>query len=170
MHWARDAAEAGAIVAAIVRETGAREALKVKSLTTDEIRLNESLAAAGIDVVETDLAELICQLAGEEPSHILVPAIRDVFRTPQLLGVEEASTLPYASSLCGACYEVCPVMIDIPRVLVHLRARVVESGASARSPSARPCERSPGRSETIGATAVHRRWGGSPAGRSRTTA
>ena len=344
MHWARDAAEAGAIVAAIVRETGAREALKVKSLTTDEIRLNESLAAAGIDVVETDLAELICQLAGEEPSHILVPAIRDVFRrafgrsdlsddpneladaarahlrekflrarvaisganfavaetgsvcvvesegngrfcttlpgtlvtvvgieklvptpedlevflqllprsstgermnpyttlwtgvtpgdgpqsfhvvlldngrtdvlgdevgrptlacircsaclnvcpvyartgghaygsvypgpigailTPQLLGVEEASTLPYASSLCGACYEVCPVMIDIPRVLVHLRARVVESGASAPSPSARPCERSPGRSETIGATAVHRRWGGSPAGRSRTTA
>jgi L-lactate dehydrogenase complex protein LldF len=314
LHWARDAAEAGAIVAAIVRETGSREAVKVKSLTTDEIRLNESLAAAGIDVVETDLAELICQLAGEEPSHILVPAIhknrveiRDVFRrafgrsdlsddpneladaarahlrekflrarvaisganfavaetgsvcvvesegngrfcttlpdtlvtvvgieklvptpedlevflqllprsstgermnpyttlwtgvtpgdgpqsfhvvlldngrtdvlgdevgrptlacircsaclnvcpvyartgghaygsvypgpigailTPQLRGVEEASTLPYASSLCGACYEVCPVMIDIPRVLVHLRARVVESGASAQS-------------------------------------
>jgi L-lactate dehydrogenase complex protein LldF len=314
VHWARDAAEAGAIVAAVVRETGAREAVKVKSLTTDEIRLNESLAAAGIDVVETDLAELICQLAGEEPSHILVPAIhknrveiRDVFRrafgrsdlsddpneladaarahlrekflrarvaisganfavaetgsvcvvesegngrfcttlpdtlvtvvgieklvptpedlevflqllprsstgermnpyttlwtgvtpgdgpqsfhvvlldngrtnvlgdevgrptlacircsaclnvcpvyartgghaygsvypgpigailTPQLRGVEEASTLPYASSLCGACYEVCPVMIDIPRVLVHLRARVVESGASAQS-------------------------------------
>jgi L-lactate dehydrogenase complex protein LldF len=41
--------------------------------------------------------------------------------TPQLRGVENAKSLPYASSLCGACYEVCPVKIDIPRVLLHLR-------------------------------------------------
>jgi L-lactate dehydrogenase complex protein LldF len=46
--------------------------------------------------------------------------------TPQLQGVEAASSLPYASSLCGACYDVCPVKIDIPRLLVHLRGRVVE--------------------------------------------
>jgi L-lactate dehydrogenase complex protein LldF len=46
--------------------------------------------------------------------------------TPQLRGVHGASSLPYASSLCGACYEVCPVKIDIPRVLVHLRRRVVD--------------------------------------------
>jgi L-lactate dehydrogenase complex protein LldF len=38
------------------------------------------------------------------------------------------ASLPYASSLCGACYEVCPVAIDIPEVLVHLRQRVVEGG------------------------------------------
>ena len=50
--------------------------------------------------------------------------------TPQLRGVKEAPTLPYASSLCGACYEVCPVKIDIPRILVHLRGRVVEEGAA----------------------------------------
>ena len=87
VHWARDAAEAGAIVAGLVAGTGAREVVKVKSLTTDEIRLNDRLAADGIEVVETDLAELICQLAGEQPSHILVPAIhknrveiRDLFR------------------------------------------------------------------------------------------
>ena len=42
--------------------------------------------------------------------------------TPQLIGVENAPSLPYASSLCGACYEVCPVKIDIPTVLLHLRA------------------------------------------------
>jgi L-lactate dehydrogenase complex protein LldF len=42
--------------------------------------------------------------------------------TPQLVGIENASSLPYASSLCGACYEVCPVKIDIPRVLLHLRS------------------------------------------------
>jgi L-lactate dehydrogenase complex protein LldF len=39
---------------------------------------------------------------------------------------EQTSSLPYASSLCGACFEVCPVRIDIPEVLVHLRAKVVE--------------------------------------------
>ena len=44
--------------------------------------------------------------------------------TPQLRP-GEADTLPWASSLCGACYEVCPVKIDIPRVLVHLRGKVV---------------------------------------------
>jgi L-lactate dehydrogenase complex protein LldF len=46
--------------------------------------------------------------------------------SPQLTGVEENPTLPYASSLCGACYDVCPVKIDIPSVLVHLRARHVD--------------------------------------------
>jgi L-lactate dehydrogenase complex protein LldF len=45
--------------------------------------------------------------------------------TPQLVGVENAPSLPYASSLCGACYEVCPVKINIPEVLVHLRGEVV---------------------------------------------
>src|SRR5262245_1463372 len=313
VHWARDAAEARSVVTVLVEATGVREVVKVKSLTTDEIRLNDALAAVGIDVVETDLAELICQLAGEEPSHILVPAIhknrveiRDLFRrklglpdlaaeprelaaaareylrrkflqarvaisganfavaetgsvcvvesegngrfcvtlpntlitvvgieklvpqledlevflqllprsstgermnpytslwtgvtpgdgprefhvvlvdngrsdvladevgrqtlacircsaclnvcpvyertgghaygsvypgpigailTPQLRGVGAAGSLPYASSLCGACYEVCPVKIDIPRVLVHLRSRAVQDGESGR--------------------------------------
>jgi L-lactate dehydrogenase complex protein LldF len=314
VHWACDAAEACAIVSRLVAATGAGEVVKVKSLTTDEIELNDALAAAGVSVVETDLAELICQLAGERPSHILVPAIhknrveiRDLFRrelglpelseepralaeaarlylrekflaarvavsganfgvaetgtvcvvesegngrfcttlpetlitvmgldklvpapedlevflqllprsstgermnpytslwtgvtagdgpqafhvvlldngrtkvladevgrqtlacircsaclnvcpvytrtgghaygsvypgpigailTPQLRGIDQASSLPYASSLCGACYEVCPVKIDIPRVLVHLRGLVVEEGETARA-------------------------------------
>jgi L-lactate dehydrogenase complex protein LldF len=50
--------------------------------------------------------------------------------TPQLRGTssELDASLPYASSLCGACYEVCPVAIDIPEVLVHLRERVVQGG------------------------------------------
>ena len=45
--------------------------------------------------------------------------------TPQLLGVENAASLPYASSLCGACYDVCPVKINIPQILIYLRGRVV---------------------------------------------
>jgi L-lactate dehydrogenase complex protein LldF len=45
--------------------------------------------------------------------------------TPQLMHMEHAQSLPYASSLCGACYEVCPVKINIPEVLLELRAQVV---------------------------------------------
>jgi L-lactate dehydrogenase complex protein LldF len=46
--------------------------------------------------------------------------------TPQLQRMENAQSLPYASSLCGACLEVCPVKIDIPEVLIHLRNKVVK--------------------------------------------
>ncbi len=87
VHWARDAAEANRIITELVQETGADQVVKVKSLTTDEIHLNKALEAAGIRAIETDLAELIIQLAGETSSHILVPAIhknrseiRDLFR------------------------------------------------------------------------------------------
>ncbi|HVQ37417.1 MAG TPA: LutB/LldF family L-lactate oxidation iron-sulfur protein [Pyrinomonadaceae bacterium] len=48
--------------------------------------------------------------------------------TPQLIGLGKASQLPYASSLCGACREVCPVKIDIPELLLHLRAEITEGG------------------------------------------
>ncbi len=51
--------------------------------------------------------------------------------TPMLSGLDEAGSLPYASSLCGACYEVCPVKINIPEVLVHLRQAEVEHRAQA---------------------------------------
>jgi L-lactate dehydrogenase complex protein LldF len=46
--------------------------------------------------------------------------------TPQLIGIGNAKQLPYASSLCGACREVCPVKIDIPELLLHLRAEIAE--------------------------------------------
>jgi L-lactate dehydrogenase complex protein LldF len=314
VHWARDAIEANQIITGLVQATGATEVVKVKSILTDEIGLNDALAAAGISAVETDLAELIVQLGHDRPSHILVPAIhrnraeiREIFlrempgadpgltdepralaeaarlhlrrkflsarvgisgvnfavaqtgtlcvvesegngrmcltlpqtlitvmgiekvvpswedlgvflqllprsatgermnpytsmwsgvtpgdgpqqvhlvmvdngrtaaladpvgrpalacircsaclnvcpvyeRTgghaygsvypgpigailsPMLTGIEDNATLPYASSLCGACYEVCPVKIDIPSILVHLRARHVETARRA---------------------------------------
>ncbi|HEX4520522.1 MAG TPA: LutB/LldF family L-lactate oxidation iron-sulfur protein [Gaiellaceae bacterium] len=308
VHWARDAAEANAHVLEIARAHGVTEVVKVKSLTTDEIGLNEALAAGGVAALETDFAELILQLDGDWSSHILVPAIhrnrteiRDLFRrtiadasisddpadlaeasrvylrekflsarmgvsganfgiaetgtvcvvesegngrmcttlppvlvtilgiekllpsfadlevflqllprsatgermnpytslwtgvtpgdgpqefhvvlldagrtrvladelgrsalhcircsaclnvcpvysrtgghaygsiypgpigailTPQLIGIEKAPSLPFASSLCGACYDACPVKIDIPSVLLHLRSRAVRT-------------------------------------------
>ena len=75
VHWARDANEANRIVTGLVRGTGATEVVKVKSIVTDEIGLNDALAEGGISAVETDLAELIVQLGKDRPSHFLVPAI-----------------------------------------------------------------------------------------------
>src|SRR5690349_8791994 len=57
--------------------------------------------------------------------------------SPQLTGVADNATLPYASSLCGACFDACPVRIDIPSLLVRLRSRKVEQArAQHRVPSA----------------------------------
>ena len=75
VHWAKDGTEGCSIVAEIARSHGVDEVVKVKSIVTDEIGLNEALAASGVRAVETDLAELIIQLGDDSPSHILVPAI-----------------------------------------------------------------------------------------------
>jgi L-lactate dehydrogenase complex protein LldF len=309
VHWAADADEANRIVIDIIRSHGGTEVIKVKTMTSDETRLNAALEAAGIAPYETDLADLIIQLGEDKPSHIVVPAlhrnrteIREIFQrkmqlaelggepedlttaaraflrekflrvpvgfsganflvadtgsvcvvesegnarmcltlpkvlitmagiekivpscadlevflqllprsatgermnpyntiwtgvtpgdgpqefhvilldngrtrvladvesretlhcircaaclnacpvyrqtgghaygsiysgpigailTPQLQGMEHSRSLPYASSLCGACYEVCPVKINIPEILIHLRKRLVEDG------------------------------------------
>jgi len=314
VHWARDAEEAREIIINIARRHSAQRVIKIKSMTTDEIDLNPAMTAAGIDPIETDLADMIVQLAHDTPSHILVPAIhrnraeiqglfeakfgqgkltdkpteltaaartylRDKFLdtpvaisganfavaetgtvcvvesegngrmcltlpkvlislmgiekvlprfadlevflqllprsatgermnpytslwsgvrpgdgpeefhlvlldngrtriladaaaretlhcircsrclnvcpvyertgghaynsmyqgpigaivTPQLKGFAEAGSLPFASSLCGACYEVCPVKIDIPRILVHLRGQVTDARRASHS-------------------------------------
>lgn len=86
VHWARDAKEAGEIITKLVQDTGETEVVKIKSMATQEIALNEQLAEVGIHAQETDLAELIVQLGHDRPSHILVPAIhrnraeiRDIF-------------------------------------------------------------------------------------------
>jgi L-lactate dehydrogenase complex protein LldF len=75
VHWARDATEASTIVTDLVRATGRREVIKVKSMATQEIGLVKTLERAGIDARETDLAELIIQLSNDRPSHIVVPAL-----------------------------------------------------------------------------------------------
>lgn len=317
VHWAADADEANRIVAGLVKQYGSQEVIKIKTMTSDETRLNEALAEEGIRAHETDLAELIIQLGKDNPSHIVVPAlhknrmqVREIFReemhlpelgdkpedltaaarhylrekflnvkvgvcganflvaetggvcivesegngrmcltlpdvlisiagiekvvptfqdlevflqllprsatgermnpynslwtgvhagdgpkhfhvvlldngrtnvladeearetlhcircaaclntcpvyrqtsglaygssysgpigaivTPQLLDMRHGQSLPYASSLCGACYEVCPVKINIPEVLIHLRGRVVREQKPALDPEA----------------------------------
>jgi L-lactate dehydrogenase complex protein LldF len=75
VHFATTAEEARRIILDIARRTGARMAVKSKSMATEEIDLNEALVAAGVTPVETDLGEYIIQLAHERPSHIIAPAI-----------------------------------------------------------------------------------------------
>ncbi|MFZ0377755.1 MAG: LutB/LldF family L-lactate oxidation iron-sulfur protein [Solirubrobacteraceae bacterium] len=75
VHWARDAAEACALIGNLIEARGASEAIKMKSLTTDEIGLDQALERRGIAAWETDLAEMIIQLGHDRPSHIVVPAI-----------------------------------------------------------------------------------------------
>ena len=99
VHWARDAEEANRIISGIAKDNGAEEVVKVKSIATDETKLNEHLEKEGIKAFETDLAELIIQLAGETSSHILVPAIhknraeiRELFM--ERLGAKDLSDSP----------------------------------------------------------------------------
>ena len=75
IHWARDGKEACQIVLDLINERKASKVVKSKSMATEEIHLNHALETAGINPVETDLGEWIIQLAGETPSHIVVPAI-----------------------------------------------------------------------------------------------
>jgi L-lactate dehydrogenase complex protein LldF len=307
VHWAADAEEANRIILGLIQKHEAKEVIKIKTMTSEEIGLNANLAKNGVKATETDLAELIIQLGKDRPSHFVVPAlhknkaqIREIFMremklpelgtepvdlataarvylrekflgvkvavsganflmadtggiclvesegngrmcltlpdvlismvgiekvipsfrdlevvlqtlprsatgermnpynstwcgvkpgdgpkefhvvlldngrspiladneasqtlkcircaaclnacpvyhqtgghayesvyagpigailTPQLMSMEQGRSLPYASSLCGACYEVCPVKINIPEVLIHLRGKVVE--------------------------------------------
>jgi L-lactate dehydrogenase complex protein LldF len=128
VHWARDAAQACAVVTGLVRATGSREVVKVKSMATQEIGLNEALEAAGIAAVETDLAELIVQMAGDTSSHILVPAIhynrsqiRDIFAT-RMSGVDLTTLTDDPPALTGAARRYLREKF--------LSARVAVSGAN----------------------------------------
>ena len=75
VHWAETAEDAQAIVLDICRSVGARTVNKGKTLISEECRINDHLAAHGLQPVETDLGEYIVQLRGEIPSHIIAPAI-----------------------------------------------------------------------------------------------
>jgi L-lactate dehydrogenase complex protein LldF len=75
VFFASDAAEANRYIVDLALSEGVSRAVKVKSMVTEEIRLNDALDAAGIEAIETDLGEFIVQLAGETPSHIIAPVL-----------------------------------------------------------------------------------------------
>jgi L-lactate dehydrogenase complex protein LldF len=75
VHWAADAEEHNNIVYGLLKKHNVDRMVKSKSMLTEECHLNEFLAEKGIDVVDTDLGERVVQLAGEPPSHIVLPCI-----------------------------------------------------------------------------------------------
>lgn len=75
VHWATDAEDVCRIVREIAQKAGVKEFVKSKTMVGEEVELNHTLESAGIRGIETDLGELIIQLAGERPAHIIAPAI-----------------------------------------------------------------------------------------------
>src|SRR5205814_4092851 len=73
--WASTAEEARQIVLQIAKQSNCKQAVKSKSMTSEEIHLNGALEASGVEVTETDFGEFIIQLAGERPSHLVAPAV-----------------------------------------------------------------------------------------------
>jgi L-lactate dehydrogenase complex protein LldF len=117
VHWARDAEEACQIVTRIAMDADTRTVVKSKSMTTEEIGLNRALERAGLDAIETDLGEWIIQLAGEVPSHIIVPAIHKT----------KSQIAALLSVKCGTSPDADPETLTAAARKI-LRARFAEAG------------------------------------------
>jgi L-lactate dehydrogenase complex protein LldF len=118
VHWARDAAAANEIITGLVLATGETQVVKARSAVTREIGLNAALARAGVTAWETDLAELIVQLGGDRPAHLLFPSMH--------LGRAQVREL-FLRELPGVPAE----LTDDPEVLVaaardYLRERLLD--------------------------------------------
>jgi L-lactate dehydrogenase complex protein LldF len=95
VFFAATAAEARDYVLQVARDTRSRRVVKAKSMVTAEIGLNAALEAAGIEVVETDLGEFIVQLTGDEPYHIIAPALHMTLeQVRELFSREAGEELP----------------------------------------------------------------------------
>jgi len=105
--WCRDAGEVQEFLGGLARERGLRLAVKSKSMTSEEVNLNEALERQGVEPVETDLGEFIIQLAGERPYHIVAPAmhktrqqVADLFESK--LGVEREEVIERQTMIARA--------------------------------------------------------------------
>ena len=135
VHWARDAAEARAIILNILREENATEVIKIKTMTSAEIKLNPALESAGIVPIETDLAELILQLGEDEPSHIVVPAlhvnrrqVREIFA--RRMGLPELPDDPEALTAAARFY-LRHKFLSVPTAISGANFLVAETGSVA---------------------------------------
>ena len=122
VHWAETADEANAIALNIARKHNARTIAKGKSMVSEEIEFNHAMAAAGIDAFETDMGEYIVQIAGEKPSHIIMPAIH---KTKQEIAALFAEKIP------GVAYtEDVDALIRIGRQVLRRKFAEADIGLS----------------------------------------
>ena len=99
VHWAQTSAEANAIALGIARRVNARSIIKGKSMVSEEIEFNHAMEAAGIEAFESDMGEYIVQLAGEKPSHIIMPAIHKTKQQIAKLFAEEVPGVAYTEDV-----------------------------------------------------------------------
>ena len=135
VHWAADAGEARRIVLELLRQENASEVIKIKTMTSAEIQLNPFLEAAGIQVFETDLAEIILQLGEDEPSHIVVPAlhvnrsqVREIFA--RRMGIENLSDDPRALTAAARNY-LRQKFLTVPTAIGGANFLIAETGSVA---------------------------------------
>ena len=99
VHWAQTPDEANAIALGIAHRVDARRIIKGKSMVSEEIGFNHAMQAAGIEALESDMGEYIVQLAGETPSHIIMPAIHKTKQDIARLFAEEVPGAAYTEDV-----------------------------------------------------------------------
>lgn len=122
VHWAEDVTQAQQIISELVLAEGADLVVKGKSMVSEEIELNQALAAQGVNALESDMGEYIVQLAGERPSHIIMPAIHKTR--------EEIARL-FAERIPGVTYtDAVDELIGIGRQVLRQAFRTARIGLS----------------------------------------
>ncbi len=122
VHWAQTPEEANAVILGIIQNHGATRMVKGKSMVSEEIELNHAAEAAGIEALESDMGEYIVQLAGEKPSHIIMPAIHKT--------KEDIARL-FAEKLPGVAYtDNVDALIQIGREVLRRKFMEAEIGLS----------------------------------------
>ena len=99
VHWAETPGEANAIALDIARRVGAKRVVKGKSMVSEEVGFNHAMEAAGIEALESDMGEYIVQLAGETPSHIIMPAIHKTKQQIAQLFAEQIPGVDYTEDV-----------------------------------------------------------------------
>jgi L-lactate dehydrogenase complex protein LldF len=99
VHWAQDAGEANAIALQIAHRVNAKHIIKGKSMVSEEVGFNHAMEAAGIEALESDMGEYIVQLAGEGPSHIIMPAIHKTKQEIAQLFADEVPGVAYTEDV-----------------------------------------------------------------------
>jgi len=99
VHWAQNAADANAIALQIAQRVNAKHIIKGKSMVSEEVGFNHAMEAAGIEAFESDMGEYIVQLAGEAPSHIIMPAIHKTKQEIAQLFADEVPGVTYTEDV-----------------------------------------------------------------------
>jgi len=99
VHWAETPEQANTIALGIAERVKARHIIKGKSMVSEEIEFNHAMEAAGIEAFESDMGEYIVQLAGEKPSHIIMPAIHKTKQEIAKLFAEEVPGVSYTEDV-----------------------------------------------------------------------